>query len=327
VLQYSVTVWPDRIEYANGFTRSTLLRSAVQGYRRSDRGRKLRLIPSDGSQNSVTVSSELLTDPHTKSWFDGIPDIEARELRAAQVAFAEDPRLGDAVDLRCTHLAQLEKFAKGLDYLGAAIGIWALIWPAPYAIAILSAVATVLLALALKVLSHSLFSLRDDARTDPRPKIGMLFSVPAIAVMARAVTDINLIDWLPVLQWSFCIAAVLAIPILSGEATFRSKPAVTAFLLLLAYGFSCGALAELNRIFDTSQPVSFRTTIRGMHVSSGKSHTYRLTLDGWANRPTGTDVKVSSSFYNALHVGDTVCIYLSTGWLGYRYYDAGYCAS
>ena len=126
-------------------------------------------------------------------------------------------------------------------------------------------------------------------------------------------TDINLLDWMPIFQWSVCIVVVLAIPILIGESAFRSKRTITIFLLLLTYGYTCGGLAELNRILDTSQPVAFRTTIRAMHASSGKSRTYRLILDGWGNEPVGSDVKASNAFYDAVHVGDTVCIYLSKG--------------
>src|SRR5580704_9079854 len=55
VMKYSVVVWPDRIEYTNGFITKTLMRTGVRGYRENIRARHVRLIPADENQRPLTV--------------------------------------------------------------------------------------------------------------------------------------------------------------------------------------------------------------------------------------------------------------------------------
>ncbi|HLY04980.1 MAG TPA: hypothetical protein VKR31_04460 [Rhizomicrobium sp.] len=123
--------------------------------------------------------------------------------------------------------------ARALDAIATGIGLWVLMWPQPYKLAILSAMTAFAAALAIKVLSRQRLAITDAKAGDSRPRLQLLFLMPALAIAGRALQDINLIDWQPLLLWSLALAAVLAIPLFAGDSGLRKKPFTAAFLLIL----------------------------------------------------------------------------------------------
>jgi hypothetical protein len=214
-----------------------------------------------------------------------------------------------------------------LNGLGAAVGLWAIIIPWPYDAAVLSAMMVVAMALILKILAPSLSEPFVYTKSDRWSMAGSLFMVPALAMALRANSDLNLLGWRIEMEWSACIAALLAIPLLIGDAAIRSRPFFILLLLVLTFGYAAGSLAELNSIFDTSQPVVYPTTIWAKHVYSGKAQVYELILTGWGDQPIGSGVKVPYSFFEERRAGERVCIYLRQGWLGFPHYNADSCVS
>jgi hypothetical protein len=214
-----------------------------------------------------------------------------------------------------------------LNGIGAAVGLWAIIFPWPYDAAVLSAMMVVAMALVLNILAPSLSKPLVYKDGDPQGMAGSLFMVPALAVALRANSDLNLFGWPAEMEWSACIAALLAIPLLTGDAGIRSRPFFALLLVVLAFAYAAGSLAELNDIFDNSQPVVYPTTIWAKHVYSGKAQVYELILTGWGGQPMGSGVKVPYSYYAERRPGERVCIYLRQGWLGFPHYNADSCVS
>ena len=214
-----------------------------------------------------------------------------------------------------------------LNGIGVVVGLWAIIFPWPYDAAVLSAMMAVAIALALKIVAPSLSQPLVYTKRDRRSIAGSLFMVPALAVALRANSDLNLFSWPVEMEWSACLAALLAIPLLTGDPGFRSRPFFALLLLVLAFGYAAGSLAELNSIFDGSQPVVYRTTVWAKHVYSGKAQVYELILTGWGDQQIGSGVKVPYSFFAERRVGEQVCIYLRRGWLGFPHYSADSCVS
>lgn len=215
--------------------------------------------------------------------------------------------------------------AYALDAIGFGIGLWVLMWPAPYNLAILSAMAAFPAALAIKALSHQRLAITDARAGDSRPRLQLLFLMPALALAVRALQDINLLDWQSPLLWSLVLAAALAIPLFVGDSDLPKKRFIAAFLLMLTWAYAWGSIAEANVMFDMSLPRVFQTTIRSMHVIRGKSISYHFLVGPWNGRPAGDDVRVPYASYVRHRPGDPICVTLGSGWLGFRYYEARSC--
>ncbi|HEX3663972.1 MAG TPA: hypothetical protein VHU23_01905 [Rhizomicrobium sp.] len=233
--------------------------------------------------------------------------------------------VGDGLPIRARSPDAWRYSARILDAIGYGIGLWLLLWPEPYKFAVVSAMTAFLAALAIEMLLRQRLGLADPRRGDQRPRIQMLFVMPALALALRALLDINLLDWRPVLVWSLAPAALLAVPLFAGDRDLPKRPLIAAILLVLNYAYSWGAIVEANSIFDTSAPHHFQTTIRAMHANRGKSTSYHLVLGPWNGRPAGDDVRVPYAAYAGRRPGDTICVTLSDGWLGFRYYAARSC--
>ncbi|HEX4159389.1 MAG TPA: hypothetical protein VHY79_13020 [Rhizomicrobium sp.] len=219
----------------------------------------------------------------------------------------------------------LRLFARVLNGIGFAIGFWVLAWPQPYKLAVLGAMTAFVAALAVKLLSRQRLGITDARGGNSRPGVQALFLMPALVVPLRALQDINLLEWQPVLLWSLALAAGLAIPLFAGDKELPKKPLFAAFLLILTYAYAWGSLAEANSMFDTSAPQIFQTTIRSMHANYGKSTSYHLRLGPWNGRPAGDDVRVPRALYVRHRAGETMCVALRNGWLGFRYEEARSC--
>jgi hypothetical protein len=319
--RHAVTLWPDRVESHNGLFTRSLKRSDIEGYLSEKGGRGIRLVGKDSWHSSVSIPRSFLSDPRSKAWFQGIPSLARRYSQAV----VNDRRPGETADMRQQTLAQLKQIAKVLDWLGYGIGLWALFWPQPYTVAILCVIAAPPAALALKLFSHQMLSLSDEAPGDSRPRIQGLFLMPAIVLALRALLDINLLDWQPALLCSLLPAALLAIPLFAGDRQLRQRPFIAAFMLVVLLAYSWAGITELNTIFDTSFARVFPTAIQSRHVSHGKSTSYHVVLDGWDGRPAGDDVRVRYGFYASHHPGERICVRLHNGWLGFRYIELEAC--
>jgi hypothetical protein len=325
VVKSKLTIWQDRIEYTNGFVTRALRRGEIRGYRRNRKAGSIKLIPIDASARPIPTSASALHDPATSEWFRGLPDLSTLEREAAEQALREDLRLGATPEARRKRLQQITRVTKALSWAGYGLGLWIWFWPRPYNIAVLTGICAVLLSLALKVWLGSLLNLNDDKQDDPRPSIGTFFFFPATAVVIRALFDINFLEVESLLKWTALSGAALCALLLAADRTARQSVVTLVFFPILILAFCFGALAETNMIFDTSQPQVFRTTIRDKHMETGKNAYYRLTLGGWNGRPAGDDPEVTSSYYASVRVGETVCVYLSNGRFGFRYYGVGRC--
>ena len=350
-LRRAVTIYGDRIEATNGFSTTTLQRSEIKGYRRLP-GALISLVPSDEFSKPLRVSAELLDDPLTQNWFARLPDLDARDAQPspyngdkcvdipaddapASAPPAETPTDDTTPNKAPADLAPDETPSAGqrdrlknltwtTSAVGVAIGAWTAFLPVPHAFAVLVDIAVMAGAIGLKLYFGPLISIASDRNhTDPRPSIAGMFIAPAFAIFFRAMWDFQLLDAWPAVWFAGGMALALGIFLVAHDRRLRSSMAIGVFAALAVFFF--GALAEINAIFDVRQPVVYRTSIAGLYVRSGKSTSYEVTLGEWANQPAGHDVTVSREFYSTHVVGEAICVTLSQGWLGLRYYNVGDC--
>jgi hypothetical protein len=220
-------------------------------------------------------------------------------------------------------LTQLAWIASGA---GVAVGIWVAFSPEPHALAVLANVAAMAAGIAMKLYFGPLISIASDRNhTDPRPSISLLFAAPAIALLFRATQDFEILDSVPAIISAGIMALALGAFLIAHDRRLQSSMAIGVFLILGLFFF--GALTEINAIFDAAPPVAYRTSIAGLYTRDGRSTSYHVQLGLWGEQHGGEDVTVSGQFYSAHAIGETICVTLSQGWLGMRYYNIGDCRS
>jgi hypothetical protein len=96
--------------------------------------------------------------------------------------------------------------------------------------------------------------------------------------------------------------------------------------LLFAAPLAWGGVAEANVLLDGSPPQRHRVAVTGKRVSSGKVTTWKVRLAPFGEVERAVDADVGRTDYDAIRVGDEVCVALHAGRLGARWLDVRRCA-
>jgi hypothetical protein len=127
--------------------------------------------------------------------------------------------------------------------------------------------------------------------------------------------------WLYVLILSVVILLLL---IQSSEFLIKTKQGRTNILLSILFLilYSYGVITLSNCVFDQSKPQILETTISDMKITFGtKSQTYHFYLAPWGSKENIDHITVTEAQYNSAHVGDTVHVHVSQGFLRAAWYS------
>ena len=329
LVRWATVLYPDRVEYRGVFRTRSLNRADIVGYRiRQTRntGKTYRLMPREGGGRGLTISAFGRPDGTLMAWLADFPDLDAQARRAAETTLLADPAWGADAASRGAALARARKAAGFLYGLALALAAWGLFAPDPYTLCILVLGLALPAAVVFVAVSGGRWSLL-DMPSDARPSVVGIVMFPAMILALRAVIDVHLLDWRPLLVGAAAIG--LALSGWSASGPLRGpRPRSTAFsmgLIGLAWGW--GALVQLNARLDVAPASTERVRVLDHFISHGRSTTYRLRLDAWSARPASDDVNVPEDLYERVRVGDTVCVTPHPGALRVGWFEVQACPS
>jgi hypothetical protein len=237
---------------------------------------------------------------------------------AGQADLAGGPGLGDVLkaaggvaDPRITRWV-----GYGLAFGSFALGFYDMLRPNLLAAAFLLTVPLALLALIIGSPTSFETTYR---RSNGKRGINGLVVFPFVAMIFPNIYHAQLNPMLPL------VPAVVAAVVLAPLAWLAmSRMFLTLIGCAAAYGYGATAMVDIQ--FDTSVGTVFSAPVLGKYASHGRSTSYHLNLPAWGPRTQPDSIEVSSSTYNALNEGDTVCITLHPGVLSLPWFTAGVCA-
>lgn len=224
----------------------------------------------------------------------------------------------------------MKQLTNWLNGIAAALAIWGLFAPVPYDAVIRALMIAPALALAFALVFRAEISLEEPDEESPnaRANLNLLLYMPAAALAARALFDIQFLDWLPPSLAGVAGGAALAAVIAWADPALRRHvwSLALAFVLMTAYAF--GALAHANRMYDTSTGERFETTVDDAYtrrvVRTSLENRY-VTVKPWGPMRVVSEVHVDEDLYANLKPGDRICIALHPGRLGWPWYEALAC--
>lgn len=257
------------------------------------------------------------TDAILQAWLDEIPNLDADDRARVEAELLRSAALGADPAERTRNLTRARKIARVLNGISLAAGAWGLIYPRPYRAAIVALGVLPLVGLATLLGGRGRYAF-DATRNDPRPSLIATVMLPGLALATRAIFDVHVLDWKPLLFGAAVGGLALVVAIAVGER--RRKLWVLALLAPLISTYPWGALSLANALLDRGAPEVFRVGVRGKHVSGGRQTSWYLELDPWGPVTERKDVAVGRRLYNAALTGDRVCVALHPGALGARWY-------
>ena len=151
--------------------------------------------------------------------------------------------------------------------------------------------------------------------------------LPFAALLIVNTYDAQINPWWPLIPGAFAgVAVMIAAWKVKDQPGVTNPWTVLIFLSLCAAAYGYGAVAVADIHFDSAAGTILRVPVLGKHeYHSRRSDTYHLDLPAWGPRNGPNTVEVSSSTYETLNAGDTVCITLHPGALSLPWFTADVC--
>jgi hypothetical protein len=323
ILRYRVTLTADAIEYSEVLGQKRFSRSQFSGWRiQPSTPSLLVLTPKETSLKAAKIAMVFALDETFCDWLDTLTDLDEEVATVSSRDILENSEIGATAKEREVAFERGRLLSKIVNAAGCFVGLWGFVYPRPYGLAIGALFVLPWVAVEIVHRSRGLFRL-DAAKKDLHPNVALAFLVPSMILMLRGVLDFSALNWWRLVAYGALLAVVLCAKAKWADSSMGKKQTVAFYILAFCYGL--GAASAINGYFDGSDPVLYRATVLGKHVSYGRTTTYRLTLVPWGPRTAENTVEIPKAMYDVVNVGDSVCPSVKRGALGVAWYDVFGC--
>ena len=130
---------------------SSVMADDISAYRDGRSPEEVALIGRDLATKPLYVPRALLNDGAALTWLHGLQNTSLGERKIERAALMEDVRLGATQAQRDAYVRRMRIVVPWLNGIGAAVGIWGLVYPSPYRPAIAALALLPVLGVALMV--------------------------------------------------------------------------------------------------------------------------------------------------------------------------------
>jgi hypothetical protein len=307
-------------------TRSLRL-DAIRGRRTisSRNGSYLVIEGKNREDRPLRISSSFDLDDDWAAWAESLVDLDEQDRQAVLDAVASDAELGSTPEERLGKLRQAKTIAIALSVV--AIAAAAALWIAGHSISLnlfgaidLLLVVLPWVALLLQARSPLLYSVVANKK-DPRATLLFVPLAAGFGLLASPFSNLQSVSPMTLLGYGCIPGVILAFAFYGASRPGPQEKRVAALLVLLflAGFYGDGLATQINTQLDRSAPRPYTAQVLQKTYSSGRSTTYYLHLSSWETPGEEEKVTVSSSLYESVQEGDSVCVTardgaLQVGW-------------
>jgi hypothetical protein len=272
----------------------------------------------------MSLPPEFWAVRHRIPWFFEIGNEAVATLRDIEQSIAADPRYGSTHFERHTMIGTARHVSDAINIAAVVVGLWNLIWPAPYDVATAAMVAVVLCGAAAYLWAGGLIRLNLETEEDPRPSLGFAALGLAMLTCFRTVRLPQLEqtpDWI----W-LAIPTALAFALLFWwrDRWLRRSWVEAAFIAFCAACFLAATMALANVMLDAGPATQNTVTVISKDEGKGwNPHRIEVPRDQEDERTW--KLTVSDEVFASLKVGDRVCLLRHRGWLNWPWTEVRLC--
>jgi hypothetical protein len=215
-------------------------------------------------------------------------------------------------------------FLIGVKYLnGIAIfvALWAFLLPFPYRFVVALCALIFLFSIAAFVYSKGVIPF-DEFKKSKAVHVGYAMGFSSIVLAWRVFCDFHFVNAGGILMPMGIVFLCLSIWLCLKARNFKVRARAYFIALPYLFAFSFGFVAEVNGIFDFSEPIEYDVKIISKELNDrGDGPTlYYLMVTEWLEREDNNRLIVSKKVYDNFNINDEVRIKVKQGFLNIPYY-------
>jgi hypothetical protein len=284
-------------------------------------------LKSKEGKDRINITSYIEKRDQIIEWaYENFEDIDAETAEAQDIEVLREVTQDIPVKEHDIQLEKAKKNAKYLNWAGYGSGLWALLYPHPYELAVAAAMlAPIITIIAIWRFKGFLRYNGFDKSRYPIMLNPMIVSICGLVL--RALFDFEILDhgnlWIEAGTVSIAVMTVAVLT--SKQFSFKTLTSAFTIVFFVAffYAYAISSMIIINCRFDSSDYQAFEARVLDKETSGGKTTTYYLDLTPWGPRTEHEKVSVGRHGYERANVGDTVEVYLYKGRLKAPWFELG----
>lgn len=323
IFKAKLIIEDDKIKSIGVFKTKTLLFSEIKGIKLDQN--YLRFLSNNPASKNLLVSVYYGKFTEIKLWAsERFVDIDMQELIINEKQVLENELFGDTEEERQKKLIAAKKTIKVLSVVSWIVALSFFIFPHFYQIQTILCAIIPIVGLLIWQRSKGMITLAEKPNA-AQPSIGGAILLPVMALLVRALMDINIFSYDNLLKPLVAIVLLVLIFVIKAHHTkLDFKKAKTYFILLgtvlLSAMYAFGIISISNTIYDNDGGELHAAEVLDMRISTGKSTSYYLKLSPWGPQTEIKDESVSKTLYENTQIGDSAFVYFSDGLYNIPYY-------
>lgn len=218
--------------------------------------------------------------------------------------------------------AGIEDIVEIYNFFGGIIGVWAIIYPNPFKLAITMSMVVTLIGFIIMFIYNK--SVEFIAKGSSRPFVGVTIFLNSVVVAAMGFFYSN--SAYSTLFWRYCIicCAVIIFFMLILKRDALKKAASLALVVASILSYSMGIITNVNYLYDNSKPTVYSASVteKEVYESGVKFHVklYQVWVSPLGSSDENIRVIVSKEFYDEVYNDKEVQVCVQSGLFGLKWY-------
>lgn len=317
-IRKKVTITPDSIINQGTFTRNELLKANIKGYKIEKDN--LVIIAKTGKPIYISSYTTLKGDDEMLEWAAHFENIEAKEYQNDYDAMLHDEAIGNSPKERKLNVASAKKLSAYANWIAIGLAMWLLVYPYPYRYAVTTGLTYPPLVICLFYVKRDIMTFNSQqGEGSVYPSLSLALLATPLGLTLRVLRDWDLLSYTAIILPAFIIAAILGAIFLSALNGANIKTHSNVFtrfnIALFILLYSITATITINCEFDNSDALVYKTTVTDKRYTTGKNAAHYITIDKGGPLQQPTEITIGKSFYEAVHVNETIKLNAKPGLL------------
>lgn len=284
----------------------------------------LVLVPKPGLGRKFRVPLLFQPDFAFHAWMRRLEDLDAADLARSWQAVKQNPAYGRDEPQRLRRLRWASHVPRCTWVLLAGLFMWSLWSERPPAALLVALALAPCVLLALAGFARGLLRL-DDRRNDVRPSLANVWAIACLASLPALLLATNLVAWGAAWAWGLGAGVLMGALAMHWAARTQGSPLHLVVMIPVLCVYCTVALAWLNVQADRTSAHVHRTVVAAKNTHRGRVRSYTLRVDPWGPFQEAQRIYVDRERFNTVSPGETVCMLLHPGRLGWAWYDVAAC--